>query len=545
VAALLVSATPAIAKLRVAPNDPSLAYLEARAASMSGDHDRSATLLAGLAAAQPNDTDLRRKALGEAVSAGRFDLALQLARQIPPAQITSEARLLLTADELRRGRSDRALSWLGVTGQSGSLDFMVPLVTAWAHADSGDLKKALDVIDQIPANSLLGPLRAEEHALILLKFRRAAEAEPYARRAVATAGARESRLRLAFSDGFLAAGDQARALAILEGLGTEVDAARQRVQSRKPSGQAIDTPAKAMSEVLVSFAADVARLDRGPPPIGLIQVARYANPQNSSAAVLLALVLDGNDQADQALAVLQGIPANDALIAQVRDIQVRILTDEKKLNEAYGIAAGPALAPNATVGDLSRLGDVYQSMKRFDDSANTYGKAVAMATAEGLKDEVWPLLLLQASALEQGKRWPEARVALQQGLAIAPNQPLLLNFLGYARLERGEDVDNAEAMIRTASELAPDDASITDSLGWAQFKRGKLAEAIETLQRAAEKDPDQAEIQEHLGDALFKSGRRFEARFAWAASSVTAEDDVAARVKAKLASGLTPANAAP
>ena len=85
-------------------------------------------------------------------------------------------------------------------------------------------------------------------------------------------------------------------------------------------------------------------------------------------------------------------------------------------------------------------------------------------------------------------------------------------------------------MIRKASELAPDDASITDSLGWAQFKRGKIAEAIATLQRAAEKEPEQAEIQEHLGDALFRSGRRLEARFAWSAALVTAEDDIAGRV---------------
>jgi Flp pilus assembly protein TadD len=128
---------------------------------------------------------------------------------------------------------------------------------------------------------------------------------------------------------------------------------------------------------------------------------------------------------------------------------------------------------------------------------------------------------------------------------MAPEQPLLLNFLGYAQLERGENMDAAEAMIRKASDLAPDDASITDSLGWAEFKRGKVDEAIATLQRAAEKDPDQAEIQEHLGDALYKNGRRMEARFAWNASLVTAEDDVATRVKAKLASGLTTANAAP
>ena len=73
----------------------------------------------------------------------------------------------------------------------------------------------------------------------------------------------------------------------------------------------------------------------------------------------------------------------------------------------------------------------------------------------------------------------------------------------------------------------------------------RLDEAITTLQRAAEKDPGQAEIQEHLGDALYKSGRSYEARFAWNAALVTAEDDIAARVKAKLAGGLTTANAAP
>ena len=93
-----------------------------------------------------------------------------------------------------------------------------------------------------------------------------------------------------------------------------------------------------------------------------------------------------------------------------------------------------------------------------------------------------------------------------------------------------------------AREIAP------AKLNLALHVRGRLPDgrhAIETLQRAAEKDPDQAEIQEHLGDALFRSGRRFEARFAWEAGLVTAEDDIAGRIKAKLASGLTPTNAAP
>src|SRR5205085_6181335 len=202
-------------------------------------------------------------------------------------------------------------------------------------------------------------------------------------------------------------------------------------------------------------------------------------------------------------------------------------------------------APTASVDDYSRLGDLYQAMKRSSAAADAYGRAVALATAQSPKSDIWTLQLLRASALEQANRWPEAKQALQDGLAAAPDQPLLLNFLGYAKLERGEDVEAAEAMIRKASELSPDDASIIDSLGWAQFKRGKVADAIDTLQRAAEKDPDQAEIQEHLGDALYKSGRRYEARFAWNAALITGEDEIQSRVKAKLVSGLTPANSAP
>ena len=543
--ALLITATPAAAKLKAVPGDPGLIYLQARAASLTGDHARSAELLAALAQAQPSQIDLSRKAVSEAINAGNMDLALQQVRLIPARSLSSEARLLLAADELRRNRPERALPWLAAAGDSMPLEFLSPVVAAWAAVNRGDMAAALKTIDDVPPGGLLGPLRAEQHAFVLLKFRKSAEAEPFARRALATSGARETRLRLAFADGFLAAGDQARALAILEGMGTETEAARRRIAARRPNGQAIDNGAKALSEVLTGFGADVARLDRGPPPIGLVQVARYANPQNSGAAVLLALLLDGDDQADQALAVLQAVRPDDALIAQVRDIQVRILTDQKKFDEAYRLAWARSSLADATVGDFSRLGEVYQRMKRFPESADAYGLAVTLAKAQGLKDELWPLLLLQASALEEAKRWPEARAALMEGLAIAPQQPLLLNFLGYAKLERGEDVDAAEAMIRKASELAPDDASITDSLGWAQYKRGKTADAIATLQRAAEKDPDQAEIQEHLGDALFTSGRRYEARFAWAASMVTAEDEIAGRVKGKLAAGLTPANAAP
>jgi tetratricopeptide (TPR) repeat protein len=545
-AALALVPGPATARIAsTSASDPAQTYVEARAAAMNGDHARSATLLAALADAQPDQPDIARKALNEAIGSGRMDLALGLAQKIPAAKLPIEARLLLATDAMKRNRLDRAQAWLTTKAENGDLGFLVPLLTAWDAAQRGDAERALATIDRVPVNSLLGPLRFEERAFILLKFRRAAEAEPFARRAIGAGAARENRLRLAFADGFLAAGDRDRALAMIEGMGGDAAAARQRVLAGKASGQAIDTPLEALSEALTAFAGDLARMQRSAPPIALVQVARYTNPQNSSATALLALLLASQQRTNEALVLLRTFPRDDALNSQLREVETKILTDNKRFNEAFAITSSAAATSNAAVSDFTRLGDVLQAMKRNDEAANAYGRAVALARAQGLKTDLWPLLLFQASALEQAKRWPEAKQALQEALTIAPEQPLLLNFLGYAKLEHGEEVDAAEAMIRKASELAPDDASITDSLGWAQFKRGKIAEAIATLQSAAEKDPDQAEIQEHLGDALFKSGRRFEARFAWEAALVTAENDVAGRIKAKLASGLTSANAAP
>jgi Flp pilus assembly protein TadD len=536
---------PAPAAARLAAADPADVYLQARAAAMNGDHARSAALLANLAASEPDQVDLARKALAEAIGAGQTDLALSLAQKIPPAKLSTEARLLLTADAVRHNKIDRARAWLAAKADNGDLTFLAPLLTAWDAAQHNDLNGALSTINSVPAKGLLGPLKSEEQAFILVKFRRTAEAEPFARRAIGAAGPRENRLRLAFADGFLAAGDRDRALMMIEGMGAEAAVARQRILAGKLSGQVVDTPAEAFSEVLMAFAGDLAHIQRAAPPIGLVQVARYADPRNSSATALLALLLASQNRVDEALAVLRTVPRDDALASSVRDVAAKILTDNKRESAAYAIAASAAAAQNASISDYSRLGDVLEAMKRHNDAANAYGRAVAMAHAQGLKADLWPLLLLQANALEEANRWPEAKQALQEAMTIAPDQPLILNFMGYAKLERGEDMDAAEAMIRKASELAPDDASITDSLGWAQFKRGKIAEAIATLQRAAEKDPDQAEIQEHLGDALFRSGRRFEARFAWEAALVTAEDEVVRRVRAKLASGLTAANAAP
>src|SRR3954469_25141015 len=130
-AALVIAPSPAAARLNASPGDPARQYVEARAAAMSGDHARSATLLTALAASQPDQVDLARKALGEALGAGQIDLALKLARSIPPAKLATDARLLLVVDEVRHRRPERALPWLSLNANNGDLAFLTPLVTAW------------------------------------------------------------------------------------------------------------------------------------------------------------------------------------------------------------------------------------------------------------------------------------------------------------------------------------------------------------------------------------------------------------------------------
>lgn len=517
----------------------------ARAAAIEGDHGRSAQLLGQLAQSNSSNQTIARQAAQQAISAGDMKLALRLAKDLPATSMPIEARMLQVAEALRSNDGARALALLQANSEAGDLGFLRPFVEAWTAADARDLERSLAALNSIAPKNLLGSLAPEHRALILLRFGRAAEAHPFVDEALQNAGGREQRLRLVFADRYLAAGDKARALAVVQtGFGTEAGRARDRVLQGKLRDAAVSNSREAFSELMVSMAVELNRLRNPTLPIAFAQVARYSAPGNSSASVVLGVLLSTRDRVNDAVVVLRTVPANDLLSAQARDAEVRALARAERNDEALAVAQRAAASPDADVSDFARLGDALSTMERFDDAAAAYGRALQLAQ-QGRAEDRWPLLLVQANAYEQGNRWPEARHALVQALELAPQQPLLLNFLGYAKLERGEDLDAAEAMIRKASELAPDDASITDSLGWAVFKRGRTKEAIEILTRAAKGDPTQAEIHEHLGDALYKAGNKFEARYAWSAALVTAEDDVAARLKAKIDAGLNSANAAP
>ena len=523
-------------------NDPARAYVTARAAAISGDHAEAAEIYARLAA-RSSDTDLKQKAIGEAISAGDMALALRLIPQAGGAR-TVDSKLLMVADALRRGRSTEASQLLAKRADDPDLSFWQPLVEAWAAADRRDAAGALAILAAVPRNSPFKAFVDEESALILVKLGKTAEAEPYARRAIGSAGEREYRLRLALAAGFAAAGDKQRSLAMIDGITGDTTDIRRKLERGQLKSLLVDTAAKAFSEQLIALALEIRRSPNPGAPLNIVQVARYGAPENSSAAILLGNFLADEGRIPDALAAYHSIPVGDPLKTEALDSEARTLTEAKRFDEALALASEAASSPGASADDFARLADVYSAMKRYGDAADAYGQAIRRSQGSE-NPRLWPLLLLQASALEEANRWPEAKAALSSAIALAPNEPLVLNFLGYAKLEHGEDLDAAEALIRKASDLAPNDASITDSLGWALYKRGRIDEAIDVLQRAAVKDPVQAEIQEHLGDALYAAGRKFEARFAWQAALATANDEETARIRNKLEQGLTRETAAP
>ena len=483
------------------------------------------------------------QAVSEAIRAGDYDLALKLISQSPEVSKSVQSRLLLIADALRNEQIGLAEQWLKSPCADVDLGFWTPMVQAWGAADHGDRAGAMAALAAVPKDSAFSPFVDEESALILLKFGRTADAEPLADRALAAAGARETRLRLAFAAGFQKAGDRKRALTMIQGM----DDSSERIaelNSGHLRSMVIDTAAKAFSEQLLGLAIEMKQSNGvAGDPFNIVQIARFASPDNSYATMLAGALLSEQNETDQSVSLLRSVPATDPFASEALDAQAKALTDGKRFPEALALAQAAIRSSGGSADDYTRLGDVLSSMKRYSEAADAYQQALARS-GNASANELWPILLLQASSLESAHRWPEAKQVLDRAIALAPDQPVLLNFLGYAGLEHGEDLKTSDALIAKASSLAPNDASITDSLGWALYKQGRIDDAIDTLQKAAAGDPAQAEIQEHLGDALYSAGYRFEARYAWRAALATADEDARARLEAKIASGLTQMTAA-
>jgi Flp pilus assembly protein TadD len=155
--------------------------------------------------------------------------------------------------------------------------------------------------------------------------------------------------------------------------------------------------------------------------------------------------------------------------------------------------------------------------------------------------ERWSLFYSRGIALERSGQWKRAEADLLYALELKPDQPLVLNYLGYSWIDRGENLERGLKMIEKAVELRPEDGYIVDSLGWAHYRLGDYASAVQYLEKAIELVPEDPTINDHLGDAYWQSGRAVEARYQWRrALQFGPQDDEIKPIQAKLDGGAVP-----
>lgn len=520
------------------------AYARARVAGSIGEADRAAQSYAAILALSPDNEMLAARALSEAIQAGDRQLALRAARILEKTNLlTPDARLLFFSEALRTRNWKAASAQIEAIGKDRTFAFMTPILRAWLAFDSGS-GDPMELLAGARSDALATAYAAEHRPLMLLALGRRAEGVAELGRIVRGTGGRDSRLRIAAASLLARKGGRKEALELLQGADEPLAAARGLVERGQAIPGGVASGSAGVGEFLVRVAIDLQRQNVVPLALTYARLATFFAPENSETWLVASDLLAAEGQRRQALAVLANVRSHDPFAANAGDSRIKLLVASDRKEEALAEAEAAAKRPGPSIADWTRLGDLYGELKRPRDAAGAYGEALALAKGRGDQSE-WALWLLRGGALEQADDWPEARAALEAAYKLAPRQPVVLNYLGYAQLERRENLRFAMGLIAEANKLQPDSAEITDSLGWAHYLHGDFAKAIELLEKAVEGEPADTAINEHLGDAYYSAGRRYEARYAWEAALVAAETEDATRIRAKIEAGLTPKLAAP
>ena len=520
-------------------------YVRARAADSLGASDKAVQHYAAALASSPGNQIIAASALRQALTAGDRTLAVKAARTLDtPAGPSPEVRFVLLGEAVRTGQWPEAQRHVDAIGKDEVFSFMAPLIRAWIAVGSKQADP-LALLQAGAADPLAGSYIAEHRPLILLALGREREGLIELRNRLEARDTRTQRLRVAGAAYLAREGKRAQALALLEGESARLVSARAWLAKHGQLSGEIATPAQGLAEYFLRIALDLQRQDVQPLALSFARLSTFLAPDQSESWLVTSTLLAAQNQNREALSVLRNVAAADPAAELVNDVRIDLLTRAGDQIEALKEAQKAVTAKNATVSDWTRLGDLYARLERNEEAAAAYSKALLQNPREGGQRPEWTLWLLLGGAREQAGQWREAKIALETAYKLAPNEPLVLNYLGYAQLERRENIGEAEKLIAEASRLQPDSAQITDSLGWAHYLRGDVKTAIQLLERAVQGEPADPAINEHLGDAYYSVGRRYEARYAWNAALVTAEARDAERIRAKIATGLTTDLASP
>jgi len=519
------------------------AYLAARVAESENDFRAAAGWYGKAILSDTANARLLEGAILAELGIGDMALAIEGAKQLKklggePSQLGDFA---LLADEAQREDYAALLASASAGRDVGEL--VNALVTAWAKVGEGKMSEALAEFDELTKSKGLEAFGYFHKALALASVGdfegadeilsgRAAGPIFVMRRGVFAHVQILSQLER-----------NADALALLDrSFGTEpdpvVDALRLRLQAGEPLPfDTIRTARDGIAEVFFSVAA--ALNGEADPVYTLLhlRVAEYLRPDHADVVLLTADTLETLGQHQLAVETYATFPPDDPAYVSAEIGRAGALRSDGQVDAAIQAMQALARAHPDLFSVQFALGDMLRLEERFDEAEVAYTAAINLQTK--ITEEDWVLFFYRGISHEQSKDWAAAEADFRQSLTLNPDQPQVLNYLGYGLVDRGESLDEALGMIEKAVAADPEQGYIIDSLAWAYFRLGRYDDALRPMEKASVLEPVDPIVTDHLGDVYWMVGRKLEARFQWrrALSFEPTETD-ATRILRKLEVGL-------
>lgn len=524
-------------------NIDSGAYLAARVAGASDDYREAAHWFTRALIASPNDVWLMDGAIVAQLGAGNLDAAIAVAQRLKSKGAKSQpAELVLIADQAKRG-DYAALAELPEGGRTGAL-LLDGLVNAWAELGAGRMSDALASFDRMAKTDGLQAFGLFHKALALASVGDFEGGEKILSGEAAGAITVMRRGTLAHVQILSQLERNADAIALLDSaFPGENDPAITALRARLEAGEPVPFDitrdvTDGLAEVFFTLALALNGEASDGFTLQYARVAAYLRPDHAEAVLLTGAMLENQKQYDLATEAYATVSQSDAGFFAAEIGRARALNGADKLEAALEVLQTQIRAYPDQISMHLALADMLRGAERWAEASAAYDAAVALIPQPPTRP-YWSVYYSRAITLERQKIWERAEADFRQALALEPDQPQVLNYLGYSFLERGENFDEALDMIERAVAQRPDSGYIIDSLAWGYFLAGRYAEAVEPMERASVLEPVDPVVTDHLGDVYWAVGRKLEANFQWRrALSFDPEEELATRLRRKLEIGL-------
>ncbi|MYA86877.1 MAG: tetratricopeptide repeat protein, partial [Boseongicola sp. SB0662_bin_57] len=265
-------------------------------------------------------------------------------------------------------------------------------------------------------------------------------------------------------------------------------------------------------------------------------------PDHIDALLLTAELLEQLDQHDLATEVYDKVPRDHPEFHAAELGRAEALRQSGQEGAAIEVLQQLTESHGHLLQVHVALADLLRELERYEEAKAPYNNALSMVSEP--VEQHWIIYFTRGIAHERTGQWDLAEADFRKALELKPDQPTVLNYLGYSLLELQTDLEEALALIERAVEQRPDAGHIIDSLGWGLYRLGRYEEAVPHMERAAEHLPIDPIVNDHLGDVYWAVGRHREAEFQWhrALSFFTDETDQGDvdpdRIRRKLEVGL-------